>query len=358
MLTPGLGPRQTAALLRAFGLPEQVFDAPADQIRAHLGTTLTTALLARDDAREAAIVENLAWASTPGHHLVALGEPQYPAKLLDLADAPVLLWARGRLELLAQDAVAVVGSRQATRGGLRHAHEFARALGDAGLVVVSGLAMGIDAAAHLGGLQSASSSIAVVGHGLDSVYPRSHRALCETLAERGLVLSEFPVGAPPLPDHFPRRNRIIAALGLGVLVVEAARGSGSLITSRLALEIGREVFAIPGSIDSAFSKGCHLLIKQGAKLVEESHDVLDELRRTPAYPVRAATSGQHAPEDHVRVDAVARRMLARLGWDPVAIDELSRSLDMDVSQVQSRVALLELAGQIERFADGRVKRLS
>lgn len=382
-LTPGLSNRRILSLLREFSLPEQVFGASPERLRTLLGASLAGALLADDPEREQRIAENLEWARRPGHRLIALGEPDYPAALLDLADPPALLWARGRIELLRRPAIAIVGSRQATRGGLRHADGFARVLGDAGLVIVSGLALGIDAAAHRGGIESKASSIAIVGHGLDQVYPRSHFALADALATRGLVLSEFAIGMPPLADHFPRRNRIIAALGQGVLVIEAARGSGSLITCRLALDIGREVFAVPGSIDSTLSKGCHLLIKQGAKLVEDADDVLIELRldqdaaSATARSLRDArdtrdrapsndhdgkrlfrAGADHGPEAQRLVDAVARSMLDRLGWDPVDIDELSRSMDLDITEVQSRVVLLELAGRVERFNDGRVKRLA
>ena len=226
------------------------------------------------------------WIDQPGNDLLTLADARYPAALLQIADPPLLLYVRGRVELLSHPALAIVGSRSATPAGTRDALAFAETLSNAGLTIVSGLALGIDTAAHRGGLAGASSSIGVVGTGLDRVYPARNRHLAHQLAEDGVLVSEFPLGTPPFPSNFPRRNRVISGLCRGCLVVEAALRSGSLITARQSLEQGREVFAMPGSIHSSLSKGCHWLIKQGAKLVETAQDVLEELGLAALEPGR------------------------------------------------------------------------
>src|SRR5258705_525756 len=274
-LSPGLGAATLRELLKQFGLPEKVLAVP----RAQLARYATPQALAALDSEEVAraVERALAWAEQPGRALVTLGDAAYPRLLLEIPDPPALLYCRGRTELLNRPALAVVGSRNATAQGASNAEQFARTFSAAGLAIVSGLAQGIDAAAHRGGLAAEGSTIAVLGTGIDVTYPRANLALADDIASRGLLVSEFPLGTKALAHNFPRRNRLISGLAQGCLVVEAALASGSLITARAAAEQGREVFAVPGSIHSPLAKGCHALIKSGAKLAESAEDVLSEL---------------------------------------------------------------------------------
>ena len=301
MQVEGIGSSGRRALLQAFGLPEAIFAAShaaltavvgaqsAERLRravpvAGLDSLSTQSVPADVEHPDQAILAALAWAEQPGHHLLTLADASYPSSLLTTDDPPLILYVRGRVELLSQPLFAVVGSRNATAQGERDAEAFSAALGAAGLTVVSGLALGIDAAAHRGGLSSSAGTVAVVGTGVDRLYPARNADLAREIVNLGAIVSEFPLGTPALASNFPRRNRIIAGLGLGCLVVEAALRSGSLITARLAAEAGREVFAIPGSIHSPLTRGCHQLIRQGAKLVESAQDILEELRWQSAEP--------------------------------------------------------------------------
>jgi DNA processing protein len=281
-------------------------------------------------------------------HLLAIGDPGYPAALLETADPPLLLHAVGRLELLGRPSVAVVGSRNPTPQGRENGLALATALGRAGLVIVSGLALGIDAAAHEGGLASGGGTIAVIGTGIDVVYPKRHAALFERIAADGLIVSEFPLGTPPLAAHFPQRNRIIAGLSLGTLVVEAALQSGSLITARLAAEAGREVFAVPGSIHSPQARGCHALIQQGAKLVSTADDVLVELHLPP---VPATEPRAEAPE---RQDPV----LEALGHEIRTLDDLVARTGMSAATLNARLLDLELEGHVARLPGQQFQRMA
>jgi DNA processing protein len=345
-LIPGLGPESARRLLAAFGAPDKVLGAGAGALAPHAGRELAGAIAAGPDPGR--LSRTLAWLEEPANGIVTWADADYPKRLLETADPPPLLYLKGRRELLAAPALAVVGSRNATPQGLANAEAFARALSQAGLAIVSGLALGIDAAAHRGGLGGAGSSIAVVGTGLDIVYPAGNRPLAHELAERGLILSEFALGMPALAGHFPRRNRLISGLSLGVLVVEAAAKSGSLITARLALEQGREVFAVPGSIHSPLSKGCHALIKQGAKLAEHANDILEEL----GYPGQAATTGAAAAPT-----AAGSPLLAHLGHDPVDMDTLCRRSGLAAEQVAASLLELELAGEVAPLPGGKYQRL-
>ncbi len=282
--------------------------------------------------------------------MIALGDATYPHALLESPDPPLLLYAIGRLELLHAPALAIVGSRHASVQGRQNASAFAAHLGGAGFTIVSGLALGIDGAAHEGALGSAGSTIAVVATGLDQVYPRRHLALAGRIAAEGLLLSEHPLGTPPLRENFPQRNRIIAGLTRGTLVVEATLQSGSLITARLAVEAGREVFAIPGSIHSPQSKGCHALIKQGAKLVETAQDVLEELGVTAA-PGPASGGAEPAPQ---RPDP----LLDAMGHDPIVLDELIARTGWSAAELAAKLLDLELAGRIERLPGQRFQRIA
>jgi DNA processing protein len=347
-LTPGLGAATVRRLLARFGLPENVLAAPGEQLASIAGAVAASQMRT---PRNAEVERALRWAEEPSHAVVTLADATYPRLLLEIADPPALLYAVGRLELLERPALAVVGSRNATAQGVRDAEQFAKAFSEAGLTIVSGLALGIDAAAHRGGLAAAGSTIAVLGTGVDVVYPRQNAALAARIAESGLLLSEFALGAPGAADHFPRRNRLISGLAQGCLVVEAALASGSLITARAALEQGREVFALPGSIHSPLTKGCHALIKQGAKLVESADDVLSELgafRRTASATTRAP-----APQD-----ADAGALLPHMGYDPVDVDALCARAGLPVEQVSAELLRLELAGRVAALPGGRYQRLN
>ncbi|MGU7783352.1 DNA-processing protein DprA [Burkholderia sp. PU8-34] len=293
--TPGLTPAALRALLDAFGSPAALLDAPDDAIAA--ASSPAAALAVRAGMRgdlDARTDAALAWLDAPGNGVVTLDDPAYPPRLLDLHDPPPLLYVKGRVALLHARSIAIVGSRHATPQGLADATRFARTLSDAGLAIVSGLALGIDGAAHRGGLDGRSSTIAVIGTGADLVYPARHRPLAHEIAAHGVIVSEWPLGTPARAWHFPQRNRVIAALVSGALVVEAAPRSGSLITARLANEMGRDVFAMPGSIHAPLAQGCHALIRDGAKLTATPEDVLEEYglsewsRRAPGQGETAA----------------------------------------------------------------------
>jgi len=346
-LTPGIGPVTFQRLLRQFGLPQAVLAKK----RAELAAFASPALLAALDSQEVAqsVARSLAWASEPGHWVITLADEIYPRLLLEIADPPPLLYARGRVELLQRAALAIVGSRNATLQGEANAQTLARALSEAGLTVVSGLALGIDAAAHRGGLAGPGSTIAVLGTGIDVVYPSRNAALAAEIAERGLLLSEFPLGTAPAAQNFPRRNRLISGLARGCLVVEAALASGSLITARAAADQGREVFAIPGSIHSPLAKGCHALIKSGAKLVESAEDVLAELAGFRA-------SGYASTTKEIPVSTEAG-LLGHMGHDPVDVDSLCSRAGMSAEQVSSELLRLELDGRVAALPGGLYQRL-
>ncbi|HEX7383279.1 MAG TPA: DNA-processing protein DprA [Burkholderiaceae bacterium] len=350
-LTPGLGAATLRGLLQKFGLPDQVLAAGRAELARQLGPETAQAL---DSPGVASAVERaLAWLERPGHAVVTLADAAYPRLLLEIADPPALLYCRGRAELLNSPALAVVGSRNATAQGASNAEQFARAFSAAGLTIVSGLAQGIDGAAHRGGLAAAGSTIAVLGTGVDRVYPKANAALAEEIAARGLLVSEFPLGTQALAHHFPRRNRLISGLAQGCLVVEAALGSGSLITARSAAEQGREVFALPGSIHSPLSKGCHALIKQGAKLAESAEDVLSELasfRRTGFASTRAPATPPGGAADEP--------LLECMGFDPVDVDSLCARAGMPAESVSADLLRLELAGRVAALPGGLYQRLN
>jgi DNA processing protein len=347
-LTPGLGAATMRAMLRQFGLPQSILQDKRSQLAAHLPPQVLSAL---DSAPVRAAVERaLEWASVPGQAVVTLADDAYPRALLEIPDPPALLYACGRIELLRRPALAVVGSRNASAQGERNAETFARALSDAGLTIVSGLALGIDAGAHRGGLAGASATIAVLGTGIDVLYPQRNAALAADIAARGLLVSEFPLGTPPAAPNFPRRNRLISGLAQGCLVVEAALASGSLITARAAAEQGREVFAIPGSIHSPLSKGCHALIKSGAKLVESADDVLAELGGF--RPSASASTAQPMP-----ARAADTGVLGHMGHDPVDVDSLCTRAGMSAEQVSSELLRLELDGRVASLPGGLYQRL-
>lgn len=366
-LEPGLGPARIRRLLAVFGMPQDIYTASTGSLARHLDPVLATRLRqAPDEAVLSAVDKTLDWLREPGHHALTLADPLYPARLLELHDPPPTLFLNGEPGLLKRAAIAVVGARSATTGGAENAKAFAQYLSHQGWCIVSGLASGIDSAAHEGALNAgptAGGTIAVLGSGIDIVYPARNRALAHRIAQDGLMVSEFPLGTRALPHHFPMRNRIVAALSRGVLVVEAARQSGSLITARLASELGREVFAIPGSIHSPLSRGCHALIRQGAKLVESGEDILEELRQsgpspapvTEATPIHAATAVRR-PDLAVSGDEHA--VLDALGHDPADAGQIQARLQWAMARVNAALAMLELQGVVARQPDGRFQRLA
>lgn len=342
---PGIGDAAQRRLLESFGSPEAALAASHTRLSACLSARQIEALKAGPDPER--LAQTRVWLDAPGHHLVTWLDEDFPAQLREIADPPVLLYAKGRRELLGQNCLAIVGSRSATPQGEANAEAFAQVLSEAGITIVSGLALGIDAAAHRGGLKGIGSTIAVVGTGLDRVYPARNKALAHEIAENGLLLSEFHLGTISAPGHFPKRNRLISGLSHAVLVVEAALNSGSLITAKLALEQGREVMAIPGSIHSPLSKGCHALIKQGAKLVESAQDIAEELA-WPAMPaaLRVAAQGETDP------------LLQHLGFDPVSLDQLCERSGLTVEALSAKLLTLELEGMVTQLPGGRYQRLT
>ncbi|SDG68218.1 DNA-processing protein DprA [Propionivibrio dicarboxylicus] len=345
---PGIGGETQRRLLRAFGGPDKIFSADPGALANTIGPERARRLLETDTT--SAIQAALAWGSESDHAIVTLGSPEYPAALLEIPDPPTVLYVNGRVELLRRAAISVVGSRNPTPQGAANASRFAAALAQSGLAVVSGLAHGIDAAAHRGVLETEGDTIAVIGTGIDRIYPAAHRDLAREIVRRGCIVSEFPLGTPAIAGNFPRRNRLISGLSLGTLVVEAAVDSGSLITARLAAEQGREVFAIPGSIHSPLSRGSHALIKQGAKLVETVQDILDELNYdTPVGPALTDT-----PQNHpVQSDTV----LEHLGFDPCSIDTLAARTQLPIDTLSTRLLQLELEGRLSCLPGGFVQRL-
>ena len=352
VLTPGVGPVTANALLDRFKTPKSIFSASHAALRKHASDAQARALLAPvDGALQAAIDAALAWQSEPGNHLLRRGDATYPALLRTLRDAPPLLYAKGRTDLLPGAALAIVGSRNATVQGRATASAFAEALSGAGISIVSGLALGIDAAAHEGGLRGPGSTIAVVGTGADRIYPRRNRDLAHRIASDGCVLSEYPLGTPPLAENFPKRNRLISGMSCGVLVVEAAAKSGSLITAEVANDQGRDVFAIPGSIHSLLSAGCHKLIQSGARLIASPGELLVALSRAPL--VRAALPAPAPAES----DELAR-LLETLGQGPLHGDTLAELTTMHPGNLSAQLVALELAGKVERLPGGLFQRVN
>ncbi len=396
-LEPGIGPVTARHLLVAFGLPQDIFGASVAALMKVVPQKQALQLAAPVDPVTHTLIERtFDWLARPGHHIVTLADELYPARLLDTADPPSLLYVDGDPQALSRPVLAMVGARSATVGGTDNAFAFARHLADAGWTIASGLAQGIDAAAHEGALASGATpaTIAVMGTGINRVYPAANKGLAMRIREQGALVSELPLDTAAVVHQFPRRNRIVAGLSLGVLVVEAAQRSGSLITARLAGENGREVFAIPGSIHSPLSRGCHALIRQGAKLVETAEDILEELARSGSAPKAGASLGREAgrqrqsesklagnpprPDTSVTpVMSVAHReapsrgarstpamatgasnaaqqeLLEKMGFDPVSMDLLLVRLDTTVGALAGLLTELEMAGKILRLPDGR-----
>jgi DNA processing protein len=365
--TAGVGPETARKLLSAFGLPENIFSASFAVLRDVVSERVARALLAPlSDKMQAQIDRTLDWAAQPANRVLTLADTDYPRLLLDIPDPPLLLYTKGRTELLHATSVAVVGSRNASAQGIANARNFAEAMSAAGLHTVSGLALGIDAAAHEGSLQrftssgsgSSGSTVAVIGTGIDIVYPARNRELAHRIAADGCIVSEYPLGMPAIASNFPRRNRIISGLARGTLVVEAAEKSGSLITARMAAEQGRDVFAIPGSIHSPLAKGCHQLIKQGAKLVESAEDILEELQNFVGA-TKPGIAKAAMPKSNFQANPVPDHpLLARMGFDAIDISTLAIHTGMDAATLSGELLTLELDGAVEMLPSGEYRRVA
>jgi DNA processing protein len=301
--------------------------------------------------------QDLEWAAVTNHHIIDSLSDDFPELLRQIPDTPERLYVVGNLDALHLPALAIVGSRNPTEGGRQNAYRFARHLGRSGFCIVSGLAEGIDTAAHEGALDGGAMTVAFLGHGIDSIYPARNEPLAKRIAEQGALCSEFPLGSAPRREHFPQRNRLISGLGLGTLVVEAARRSGSLISARLASEQGREIFAIPGSIHNPMSRGCHQLIRQGAKLVESADDIVSELGPLVAHLAQTPDEAETSYASQTDQDAEYGELLQALGFDPATADELAGRSGLTIDQVSSMLLILELEGKIEAQAGGRYSRL-
>ena len=298
------------------------------------------------------------WLQDGNHHLLRHDDDAWPELLAQIPNAPDTLYINGNPDLLHLPALAIVGSRNPTEGGARNAFEFAKHLGAAGFCIVSGLAQGIDAAAHRGALAAGTPTIAFLGHGVDRVYPAANRDLAHDIAATGALVSEFPLATHPHRSLFPQRNRLISGISLGTLVVEAARRSGSLITARLAAEQGREVFALPGSIHNPLSRGCHQLIRQGAKLVETADDIVAELAPLVGHMLQISSESSTSEQSPVAKDALYADILDALGHDPASIDELASRSGLTIDKVSSMLLILELEGKIEKLSGGRYSLLT
>ncbi|MBS0452919.1 MAG: DNA-protecting protein DprA [Proteobacteria bacterium] len=359
-MPPGVGDGTSRKLLAAFGLPEAIFAQSQAALLQVVSQAQANALAQQPPELDALVEQTWLWlqAAPERNRIVTLADAAYPASLLETADPPLLLYLMGPAQFdLTQlgRSLAVVGSRNPTPQGASNARAFGRALTESGVSVVSGLALGIDGAAHEGALDGAAgndkllATVAVVGTGLDRVYPARHRQLAHRIAQQGLLVSELPLGTPPLTQNFPKRNRIIAGLTRGTLVVEAALQSGSLITARLAVEQGKEVFAIPGSIHAPQARGCHALIRQGAKLVETVKDIFEDLRLEPAPTKHVAPSSARTQEEPP--------LLAAMGHDPVSLDALVARTGWPAAQLQAQLLEMELSGEVARLPGGLFQRV-
>ncbi|CAN4266410.1 Smf Predicted Rossmann fold nucleotide-binding protein involved in DNA uptake [Methylophilaceae bacterium] len=344
----GLGCQTFCQLLKTFGSPSEIYRKKFKELRAVVSEKI--ALEIGQGVDQTGLQDTLTWLAQANNHLVTLADADYPKALLEIADPPPLLYAKGNLALLNKLSIAIVGSRNASVQGEKNAEAFAQGLAEHGLCIVSGLALGIDGAAHRGALKAKGDTIAVVGTGLDMVYPAQHRDLAHQIAKSGLIISEFPLGTLSKPQNFPRRNRLISGLSLGCLVVEANLKSGSQITARLSAEQGREVFAIPGSIHSPLAKGCHQLIKQGAKLVDSLQDIVEELNLSKAVSAPVAEENSPTNQDQ-------QMLLDAMAYDAISIETLVQLTGLTVSTLSSMLTLLELEGRITGLAGGQYQQI-
>ena len=351
---PGIGPSRFFDLTQRYGSPQAVFEYGAKELNSASLPTKTLAWLRNPDW--SVIEKDLAWLDAQdSHHIIPQTAPEYPPILKETSNPPPLLYVNGDPEVLRMPQLGIVGSRNPSAGGKENAVSFAKSLSESGLIITSGMALGIDSAAHAGALEGSGLTIAVTGTGLDRVYPARNRKLAHSIAEQGALVSELPIGTPPLADHFPRRNRIISGLCLGTLIVEAALRSGSLISARLAGEQGREVFAIPGSIHNPLARGCHALIRQGAKLVESVEDILTELG--PLIQPRQIDSKERTSSTEP-ADPKQQTVLENMAHDPVSIDTLVERCHLTTEEVSSILLVLELQGMVCSAAGGLYSRVS
>ncbi len=354
--TPGVGTKTYSILLEQFGSPEQVFKASADQLAA-LG--LKTKSLNFLKSPDWSLVEaDLQWAEQEQAHIVTLQDACYPRLLREISDPPPVLYVYGQLAALSQNPFAMVGSRNPSSSGTETAFAFAKHLSNMGFSIVSGLALGIDAASHEGALAANGATIAVTGTGLDRVYPAKHKDLAHQISKKGALVSEFAPGTAATAGNFPRRNRIISGLSYGVLVVEAALKSGSLITARLALEQGREVFAVPGSIHQPQAKGCNALIREGAKLVETAQHVIEEFEGIGTEMLEQLSQencGNELDQQATNSDTLDeeyQKVLAEIGFEPTSVDMVINRSGLTADAVCSMLLVLELRGYINTATGG------
>jgi DNA processing protein len=352
--TPGVGPALSRKLLDHYGTATEICRAKStDLARLGLAQPSIDYLLT---AADAAVAATLTWAEQSGNKLLTLADAAYPALLKTIHNPPPILYVRGNHQLLCEPQLAIVGSRTPTRGGLETAQAFAQHLAQTGLIITSGLATGIDAAAHKGALAAQAPTVAVMATGVDRIYPAGHRKLAESILEKGALVSELPLGTRPRPELFPQRNRIISGLAFGVLVVEAAQRSGSLITAHCAMEQAREVFAIPGSIHNPVARGCHQLLRQGAKLVESAQDILEELAPQLRAQLHLETLEQNRPAQPpaaTELDPDYQNLLAVIDYDPLSVDQLAQRSGLPPRSIASMLLILELQGLIRAENGGR-----
>jgi len=353
--TPGIGSRTALRLIEKFGSPQTILSAPQTALAECKLSNRSLEYLA--SAKSQTFDHTLEWLEQPNHHLVTWHDERYPAMLREISDPPMLLYIHGDPELLSTPQLAIVGSRNPSTGGNDSSHDFARYLAAHGFTITSGLATGIDSAAHSGALKQ-GRTIAITGTGLDRVYPARHRQLAHQIAENGALVSEFPLNTKPHPGNFPRRNRIISGLSLGTLIVEAAIKSGSLVTARLALEQGREVFAIPGSIHNPLARGCHRLIREGAKLVETAADIIEELAPLLGLlpELEQPATSNTKPTNSTQFDEEYQHLLSALGYDPQPIDSIIQTSGLTTEAVSSMLLRLELDGIVASAPGGRYYR--
>ena len=334
-----------------FGGVDDIVSQPQSNLKATgLGEEKCAAIVAPDEQR---IDETIAWLADDTHHIVAYGESDYPDLLTQIPGPPLLLYINGNPDVLHLPSIAIIGSRNPTQGGVRNAIDFSRHLARCGFAIVSGLAQGIDTAAHRGALDVDGRTVALLGHGIDRVYPAANRELAHALTMNGALVTEYPLGARPERWHFPERNRLISGCSLGTLVIEAARRSGSLITARLAADQGREVFALPGSVHNPLARGCHALIRQGAKLAETADDIITELAPLTGHMLQGTTDSASEDDPSPALDDDYVDLLRFLSHDPVTIDELAAQSSLTIEQLSSMLLILELHGEVESLSGGR-----
>lgn len=339
---PMLGPIKQKKLLDVFGQPSAILSLTCTELRDLGLNELTVKYLNNHNDKN--IDKDIAWLNQPNHHFITINDDQYPLLLKEIADPPIGLFINGNPNILQTIQLGIVGSRNPTPGGRQAAQFFAKQLSESGLTITSGLALGIDYCAHKGALEAGGRTIAVLGDGLDKIYPARHKKIAESINVDGAIISEFPTGTPPLPEHFPRRNRIISGMSLGVLVIEAAQRSGSLISARYAMEQGREVFAVPGSIMNPLSRGCHYLIKQGAKLVESLEDILVELNLPARIQCENLSENKETRLDTEEFDEKYKKLIEFISYDPVSVDKLIELTGLTADTVSSMLLILEMHG--------------